>query len=183
MKVKLDTISDLAVIALCLVTIVFVASRPKTLVVKAQTATDPAEACIEATDDEVAVNENKAFVRDTLADLALAFAMVESTDNPKAYNASSGATGWLQFKKIMVDEANRIQNINKKTSGVEYYSYDDRWSREKSEEMFKVVMRHRNPKYDIKKACEIWKYDYGQGYIDAVTRNYKQIVSNQGQTS
>lgn len=175
MEMKIHTMADVAVIALCLATIVFVANRPITVVYAGERQLES----VGVTDSVGLEDTVVVSVRDTLADLARAFAMVESTDNPKAYNASSDATGWLQFKKIMVDEANRIQNINKRTDGIKYYVYDDRWSKEKSLEMFKVVMRHRNPKLDIRKACEIWKYDYGKGYIDAVTENYSKILTAQ----
>jgi hypothetical protein len=113
---------------------------------------------------------------DSLDVLAHAFAMVESTDNPKAYNKESGASGWLQFKPIMVDEANRIRNIAEGTKGVSYYCYDDRWDKDVSKEMFKVVMRHRNPSGDVRKACVIWNYTHTEKYYNDVVANYVKML-------
>lgn len=113
---------------------------------------------------------------DSLEVLAHAFAMVESTDNPTAYNESSGASGWLQFKPIMVDEANRIRNLNEGTRDVEYYCYDDRWDKETSKDMFMVVMRYRNPSGDVRKACKIWNYTHSERYYKVVLEHYERML-------
>lgn len=42
--------------------------------------------------------------------LAAALSFVESRDNDRAYNVSSGALGRWQMKKVYVDEVNRIGN-------------------------------------------------------------------------
>lgn len=123
--------------------------------------------------DEVVVTATSV---DTLAVLAHAFAMVESTDNPKAYNPSSGASGWLQFKTIMVDEANRIKNIVEKTANVDYFTYEDRWDKERSTEMFKIVMQYKNPETDVRKACEIWNYLYTPAYYSAVLGHFERLM-------
>lgn len=119
------------------------------------------------------------FVRDTLVDFGYAFAQVESSDNPKAYNKSSGATGWLQMKPIMVDEANRCRNIIEGTKDEKYYGYDDRWDKEKSLEMFIVVMTIRNPEKSLSKACTIWNYKDGKPYEDKVRKNYAKVLEGE----
>lgn len=114
---------------------------------------------------------------DTLGLLAEAFAMVESTQNPKAYNKSSGAAGYLQFKPIMVDEANRLRNREKHTVGVRYYNHDDRWDREKSIEMFKVVMRNRNCGLSVRRACQLWNCTHTELYYQTVKRNFERLLA------
>ena len=162
---------------LCAVMIGFIVIDPKDLSVYAQTF-DVDGGIILAEIYPVGVEEEDdiPLAVDTLDVLAHAFAMVESTDNPKAYNKTSGATGWLQFKCIMVDEANRIRNITEGTKYIRYYEYNDRWDKDVSTEMFKVVMRYHNPKTDIKKACTIWNYKHTDAYYNAVKRHYHNFL-------
>ena len=64
-----------------------------------------------------------------------AIIQVESGGNPKAHAKGEDAVGILQIRKCMVDDINRIlkrQGISKS------YSYADRWSEEKSIEMFDI---------------------------------------------
>jgi hypothetical protein len=58
------------------------------------------------------------------------------------------AVGVLQMHPIMVDEINRITGKN--------FKYSDRWSREKSVEMFNLYQNHYNPQKDLELAARLW---------------------------
>jgi hypothetical protein len=68
---------------------------------------------------------------------------VESRGNVKAYNSKEDAVGCLQIRPIMLREVNRLLGWNK-------YTLADRWSKEKSIEMFNVIRDHtKNPTDEI----------------------------------
>lgn len=78
-----------------------------------------------------------------------AIAQVESKNNERVVSNNKVHVGLLQISKITVDECNKI--IGKKK-----YSYNDRYSREKSIEMFYIIQDKYNSKYDVEKAIRIW---------------------------
>ena len=69
--------------------------------------------------------------------LLSALIMVESSNNDSAYNANEDAVGCLQIRKCMVDDVNRILKRNKKNYS---FTYEDRWSRQKSIMMFEIYI-------------------------------------------
>lgn len=87
---------------------------------------------------------------------------IESRHNPSAVNKKEDAVGYLQIRKIMLREANRIL-------GYEKYTLEDRFSIEKSIEIFITVQKFHNPKLDYKIACMIWN----EGSIDTTNINNK----------
>ena len=76
----------------------------------------------------------------------------ESRGNPRV--VCGIYVGVLQISPIMVRECN---NILKQRGQKKRYQLDDRYSPEKSKEMFKLIMLRYNPENDIDKACRIWK--------------------------
>ena len=78
-----------------------------------------------------------------------AIAHVESKHNSKMVSKGGKHVGLLQISKITVDECNRI--IGKKK-----YTYDDRYSAKKSEEMFMIIQSFYNKSNDIEKAIRLW---------------------------
>jgi hypothetical protein len=70
---------------------------------------------------------------------------VESRGDTSAYNVQEDAVGCLQIRPIMVREVNRVL-------GSEVYTLDDRWSRQCSLEMFRVmavqVDKAEHPNYE-----------------------------------
>jgi hypothetical protein len=66
---------------------------------------------------------------------------VESSYNDSAYRASEDAVGCLQIRKTMVNDVNRI--LNRQKSPVRF-TYNDRWSRNKSIQMFNIYCKHYN---------------------------------------
>jgi hypothetical protein len=95
--------------------------------------------------------EIKPIVRD-LEDLIEAMVWVESKGKENAYAKRENAAGVLQIRPIMVNEVNRILNINKDDR---FYTLDDRWNRDKSIEMFYVFVDyyHKNSSYEEIARC------------------------------
>ena len=72
----------------------------------------------------------------TFDDIVTAVIHVESRGDNNAYNESEKAAGCLQIRPIMVREVNRNLKLMNKSIR---YTLDDRWSREKSIEMFTIM--------------------------------------------
>jgi hypothetical protein len=66
---------------------------------------------------------------------------VESRNNDSAHAIGEDAVGCLQIRKTMVDDVNRI--LNRKGLWT-VYTYEDRWDRVKSIEMFQIYTDHYN---------------------------------------
>ena len=64
---------------------------------------------------------------------------VESSNNDSAYNSYEDAVGCLQIRKTMVNDVNRI--LRRQKSDLRF-TYDDRWSRNKSIKMFDIYCKH-----------------------------------------
>ena len=71
--------------------------------------------------------------------LLSALMFVESRFNDSAYAIDEDAVGVLQIRKTMVDDVNRILKRQKKDHR---FTYDDRWSRNKSIQMFDIYVMH-----------------------------------------
>jgi hypothetical protein len=82
-----------------------------------------------------------------------AFIDFESNYIERIVNPYSGARGLLQFMPDMIKEVNRICKLKGITKR---YTWRDAYYPDKSIEMWYVVMHHRNPEYDLTKACKIW---------------------------
>ncbi len=85
--------------------------------------------------------------------LIQAMIMVESEGNDSAYHKGEKAAGCLQIRPIMVREVNRILGIQK--SELEY-TLEDRWSREKSIEMFHIVNGYHNKNSTYEEIARAW---------------------------
>lgn len=96
----------------------------------------------------------------------LSIIQVESGGDSVAYNKLEDAIGILQLRKIYVKQANRISNKK--------YAYNDRWNKDKSIEIFKIIMDSMCPSYNldtvamIHNSGNISRYNY---YITTVYRN------------
>ena len=66
---------------------------------------------------------------------------VESANNDNAYRSCEGAAGALQIRRTMVRDVNRILRRQKSN---QRYTYEDRWDRQKSIEMFNIYCEHYN---------------------------------------
>ena len=107
--------------------------------------------------------------------LIQAMIMVESEGNDSAYHKGEKAAGCLQIRPIMVREVNRILKIQK--SELEY-TLEDRWSREKSIEMFHIVNSYHNKNSTYEEIARAW--NGGPKWIKkSLTKRYWKRVQKQ----
>lgn len=105
-----------------------------------------------------------------------AIAHVESKHNEKMVSKGGKHIGILQMSKISVDECNRILGKKK-------YSYDDRYSAKKSEEMFLVLQSFHNKSNSLERAIRFWNggpkasKKKTEGYFKKVIKIYNQLKS------
>ena len=92
---------------------------------------------------------------------------VESEGKNDAVNDRSGATGVIQLMPIAIDDCNRI--IGKKK-----YGLNDRYSKDRSIEIFNIIQRHYNPQHDIHKAIKIQNPNGGKEYENKVINKIKK---------
>lgn len=108
-------------------------------------------------------------------DLIEAISFVESNHQEKLVSKNRQHVGCLQISRIAVDEANLI-------AGYKKFKYNDRYSREKSIEMFLLIQNKHNKKGDIQRAIRVWnegpyynKKITTTRYLRKVLREYKRI--------
>ena len=103
--------------------------------------------------------------------LLSAIMYVESSYNDSAYNSYEDAVGCLQIRKCMVDDVNRI--LRRQKSDLRF-TYDDRWLRNKSIQMFGIYCRH----YNLNTAEEIARCWIGgpRGMNNPLTATYWRKV-------
>tara|TARA_R110002020_G_scaffold48482_3_gene138153 strand:+ start:83 stop:616 length:534 start_codon:yes stop_codon:yes gene_type:complete len=106
--------------------------------------------------------------------LLSAIMYVESNYNDSAYRASEDAVGCLQIRKCMVNDVNRILRGQKSYTR---FTYNDRWLRHKSIEMFNIYCKH----YGLTTAEEIARCWNGgpRGMQNNMTAGYWKKVKNQ----
>lgn len=114
------------------------------------------------------LNTSNKIDRDALLN---AFIYVESKGVDDTINVKSGATGCLQIMPILIDEANRLTNKEK-------YKLSDRTNRRKSIEIFHLMMKHKNPSYDIATACRIWHPNGKRSYTDSIKQKYNELTKS-----
>ncbi len=112
---------------------------------------------IEETDSLIAANRHadelqlkQDSVMERWGSLIEAIATIESRKNPKVVSRCGKYVGYLQISKLLVNECNMILREKK-------YSYNDRYDKQKSIEMFLVIQDRHNPEGNIEKAIRLWK--------------------------
>lgn len=108
---------------------------------------------------------------DTINAMALAFAKQESQFNHMAVSPCGRWVGCLQLSKIMVREANRIV-------GFDCFNYDDRYDRQGSYAIFKIVQEYHNRNLEIDRAIDIWNPGCGSDYRDSVKKYFRHNLLN-----
>ena len=98
-----------------------------------------------------------------------AIIQVESEGNPKAVSGNS--VGVMQITPVLVKECN---DILKKQKSNKRYTLDDRYSVEKSKEMFLLIQKYFNPENNVEKAIRSW--NGGIKYSVKATNKYYQKV-------
>ena len=100
-----------------------------------------------------------------------AIIQVESGGNTKAVSGKS--VGAMQITTILVKDCNII--LKKRNSKLRY-TLADRYSLEKSKEMFLLIQSYHNPENSIEKAIRAW--NGGPKYsVRATNRYFKQVMS------
>lgn len=118
---------------------------------------------VDATCEDISADDDWALFIDALA-------WVESGWNTQALGIKNDV-GWLQLTPIMVADANEIL-------GAEYYTLDDRYFKERSIEIFNVVMNERNPDRDKHFALKIWNPKAPVSYHTKVMDKYYELLNN-----
>ena len=101
-----------------------------------------------------------------------AIAHFESRGNARAVNGQY--VGLLQISPALVRECN---NILKSRGSSTRYTLRDRYSAEKSREMFAIIQSHHNPTNSIDRAIRIWKGGIGysikrtQAYVNRILKH------------
>jgi hypothetical protein len=108
---------------------------------------------------------------DTINAMALAFALQESNFDHNAVSPCGRWVGCLQLSEIMVREANRIV-------GFDCFNYDDRYDKQGSYAIFKIVQEHHNPNLEIDAAISIWNSSCKNVYRDSVKKYYEYNLLN-----
>ena len=98
-----------------------------------------------------------------------AIIQVESEGNPRAVIGNS--VGVMQITPVLVKECN---DILKKQKSNKRYTLDDRYSVEKSKEMFLLIQKYFNPENNVEKAIRSW--NGGIKYSVKATNKYYQKV-------
>ena len=117
---------------------------------------------------------NAKIVDDNWEDVMTAISYVESRHNPKAVSKCGRWVGCLQISKGMVTACNNIVGYKK-------YTFNDRYSKEKSFEMFCVFQKKYNPTGDIEKGIRMWnggvryKVSSTDKYFKKVYKKYLEI--------
>ena len=88
-----------------------------------------------------------------LTPLVNALMWVESRCDSSAYCKREDAVGVLQIRPIMVKEVNRVLRLQ----GSSYiYTLEDRWSKDKSIEMFNVIANYYHETSSYEKIARCW---------------------------
>ena len=100
-----------------------------------------------------------------------AIIQVESDGNPRAVSGNS--VGVMQITPILVKECN---DILKKLKSNKRYTLDDRYSVEKSKEMFLLIQKYFNPENNVEKAIRSW--NGGVKYsVKATNKYYRKVLA------
>ena len=110
-------------------------------------------------------------IKFSVSHLLSSIMQVESNNNDSAYHKGEDAVGCLQIRKCMVNDVNRIL---KRQGSYTRFTYDDRWLRSKSVQMFGIYCRH----YGLNTAEEIARCWNGgpRGMEKPLTANYWRKV-------
>ncbi|MBQ8736357.1 MAG: lytic transglycosylase domain-containing protein [Bacteroidaceae bacterium] len=109
-----------------------------------------------------------------------AIGLVESEGKADAVSKCGRWVGYLQISKILVRQCNII-------AGYDKYTYDDRYNKEKSIQMFIEFQEHFNPEGNMEKAIRLWnsgdlncmkRKAATDGYYKRVMSRYYKLAAN-----
>tara|TARA_A100001201_G_C4039441_1_gene186198 strand:- start:65 stop:628 length:564 start_codon:yes stop_codon:yes gene_type:complete len=110
----------------------------------------------------------------SMIDIINAIIRVESSNDDSAYNKSEDAVGCLQIRKCMVNDVNRIL---KRLGKTQRFTYDDRWIRYKSIQMFDIFCSYYKL-YNPEEIARCWNGG-PRGINNPNTIKYWNKVENQ----
>ncbi len=96
---------------------------------------------------------------------------VESEGNARAVDKSGKSCGIMQITPILVKECNRILKLR---GSSRRYTMDDRFSPDKSKEMFLLYQSFYNPHNNVEQAIRSW--NGGMNYSKRATQKYYERV-------
>ena len=96
---------------------------------------------------------------------------VESEGNPRAVSGNS--VGAMQITPVLVKECN---NILSKRKSKKRYTLADRYSVEKSKEMFLLIQSYFNPENSVEKAIRSWNGGMNYG-IKTTNSYYRKVIA------
>lgn len=100
-------------------------------------------------------------------------AIIEVESGGDANAVSGSSVGAMQITPILVKDCN---NILQQKNSKKRYTLADRYSVEKSKEMFLLIQSHYNPANNIEKAIRLW--NGGVNYsVKATTRYYQKVMN------
>lgn len=100
-----------------------------------------------------------------------ALAWVESRHDSLAVGCTNDV-GYLQITPAIIAEANRIL-------GYKAYTLEDRVSKVKSLEIFKIIQDHYNPEHDMHFALKLWNPKAPVSYHRQVMAEFNQLINKQ----
>ena len=167
-----------AAIALLIIALVFVVNRASDKVDQLQQEIDTQNQILDSLNLKIdtLLWEKEIWdhnIENNTTHLLSAIMFVESSYNDSAYVASEDAVGCLQIRKCMVNDVNRI--LKRQKSPLRF-TYNSRWYRDSSIQMFEIYCDH----YNLTTAEEIARCWNGgpKGMSNGVTVGYWEKVSN-----
>lgn len=109
-----------------------------------------------------------------------AIELVESEGKANAVSRDGRYVGCLQISQILVRECNQILGYKK-------FTYDDRYNREKSHELFIIYQEHFNREGNMERAIRLWnsgdlkcmqRKARTDGYYNRVMKRYNQLAKD-----
>ena len=163
------------VIIMLIMTLYFTVNRASNKIEQLQHEIDSNAVIIDSLKHEIdTLNwEQKIFYQNTNNEIISAIMFVESSYNNFAYNPNEDAVGCLQIRRCMVDDINRI--LERKNSFLRF-SYNDRWSRKKSIQMFEIYRKYYNLN-TYEKIARCWNGG-PNGIYKSTTADYWDRVKN-----
>ena len=119
--------------------------------------------------------ELRKHVPDSINKLITAIIWIESSNNDSALNKKENAVGCIQIRQIRLHEVNRICNM---TDNGLFFDLDDRWSRDKSLQMFNIWRQYHHPNDTLEKIARNWNGG-PKGYANRKTNRYWKKVKKQ----
>ena len=166
---------NFTIIIMLIMTLYFTVNRASDKIEQLQHEIDSSAVIIDSLKHEIdTLNwEQKIFYQNTNNEIISAIMFVESSYNNFAYNPNEDAVGCLQIRRCMVDDINRI--LERKNSLLRF-SYNDRWSRKKSIQMFEIYRKYYNLN-TYEKIARCWNGG-PNGIYKSTTADYWDRVKN-----